>query len=258
MNWIRPLQAVAILAGLWLALAALRTMLAPALVPPVSAATVGTVVPIGGQAADIALDEPRGVLYIANFTANRIDVMSLSDNTIHTSYNVAGQPGSISLSPDGSYLVVAHYGNFEAPVSPRNALTVMNLNANNATQTFALGDPPLGVAFGIDNRALIVTSTNFIIFDPVNGQTTVIDTIANVTAHTLPVAPANYPPQIIAASLNSSADGFHIYGLTDSIRFHYNLLTHTIQSLSYPSTPPMGPRVVSVSRDGSYYASGWA
>ena len=35
------------------------------------AATFGTVVPIGGEAADIALDETRGVLYIANFTANR-------------------------------------------------------------------------------------------------------------------------------------------------------------------------------------------
>jgi DNA-binding beta-propeller fold protein YncE len=115
MNWTRPLQAVAIRAGLWLALAALGTMLAAALVTPVLAATFGTVVPIGGQAADIALDEPRGVLYIANFTANRIDVMSLSDNTIHTSYHVAGQPASLSLSPDGSYLVVAHFGNFAAP-----------------------------------------------------------------------------------------------------------------------------------------------
>src|SRR5579863_5144070 len=44
-------------------------------------ATFGTVVPIGGEAADIALDEARGVLYIANFTANRIDVMSLANNT---------------------------------------------------------------------------------------------------------------------------------------------------------------------------------
>jgi uncharacterized protein (TIGR03437 family) len=258
MNWTRPLQAVAIRLGLWLALAALGTMLVPVLITPVLAATFGTVVPIGGQAADIALDEPRGVLYIANFTANRVDVMSLADNTIHTSYNVAGQPASLSLSPDGNYLVIAHYGNFTAPNSPANALTVMNLNANNATQTFALGDPPLGVAFGIDNRALIVTTTNFIMFDPVNGQTTVLDSVANVTAKTLPVAPANFPPQIIAASLNTSADDFHVYGLTDTIRFHYNVLTHTVQSLGYTASPPMGPRVVSVARDGSYYTAGWA
>src|SRR5690349_4521732 len=43
-------------------------------------ATFGTPVSIGGQAADLALDEARGVLYIANFTANRIEVMSLADN----------------------------------------------------------------------------------------------------------------------------------------------------------------------------------
>ena len=41
-------------------------------------ATFGTVVPIdipvGGHVSDIVLDEPRGLLYIANFTARRIDV----------------------------------------------------------------------------------------------------------------------------------------------------------------------------------------
>src|SRR5437870_232492 len=39
------------------------------------AGVFGRVVPIGGQASDIALDEARGVLYIANFPANRIEVM---------------------------------------------------------------------------------------------------------------------------------------------------------------------------------------
>src|SRR5712671_4836499 len=236
MNWIRPLQAVVIRVGLWLALAALGTMLTPALVTPVLAATFGTVVPIGGQAADIALDEPRGVLYIANFTANRIDVMSLKDFTVHTSLNVAPNPGSLALSPDGNYLVIAHFGNYTAPSSPSNALTVISLNANNETQTFALGDPPLGVAFGYDGFALVVTTTNFILFDPANGQTRVVDTIAGVTATTLPVPPANFPPNIVAASLNVSADNFHVYGLTDTIQFHYNVLTHEISSLGYTSS----------------------
>ncbi len=39
--------------------------------------TLGRVVPIGGHASDLALDEARGVVYVANFTANRIDVISL-------------------------------------------------------------------------------------------------------------------------------------------------------------------------------------
>src|SRR5437899_844221 len=37
-----------------------------------SAATFGTIVPIRGHVSDIALDEGRGVVYAANFTANRI------------------------------------------------------------------------------------------------------------------------------------------------------------------------------------------
>jgi len=32
------------------------------------AATFGQVVAIGGQAADLALDEARGLIYVANFT----------------------------------------------------------------------------------------------------------------------------------------------------------------------------------------------
>jgi len=44
-----------------------------------SGGTFGQVVVIGGEAIDLALDESRGVLYIANFTANRIDVMSLAN-----------------------------------------------------------------------------------------------------------------------------------------------------------------------------------
>ena len=90
--------------------------------------TFGKVVAIGGHASDLALDEARGVLYVANFTANRIEVMSLADHSIQTSMNVAPQPGSIALSPDGRYLVVAHFGNFVAPNTPRNALNPLRPN----------------------------------------------------------------------------------------------------------------------------------
>jgi DNA-binding beta-propeller fold protein YncE len=77
--------------------------------------TFGTVVSIGGEAADLALDQTRGVLYIANFTAKRIDVMSLANHTIQTSINVGAQPSSIALSPDAHYLVATNFGNTAAP-----------------------------------------------------------------------------------------------------------------------------------------------
>src|SRR3954447_11269799 len=107
--------------------------LAFALLPLASAATgatFGAVVPIGGQAADLALDEGRGLLYIANFTANRIEVMSTRDNSIRSSINVAAQPGSIAISPNGRYLVVAHFGNWAPPLPAQNGLTIIDLNSN--------------------------------------------------------------------------------------------------------------------------------
>src|SRR5580704_411892 len=113
---------------------------------PCSAATFGTVVPVGGQASDEALDETRGLLYIANFTANRIDVMSTATNTIQTSINVAAQPGSLAISRDAQYLLVAHFNNSTPPVPGANLLTLIHL-PDNAQQTFVTVDPPLGVAF---------------------------------------------------------------------------------------------------------------
>ncbi|MGA2879474.1 MAG: hypothetical protein ABSG13_11025 [Bryobacteraceae bacterium] len=222
--------------------------------------TFGTVVSIGGEASDLALDPTRGVLYIANFTANRIDVMSLSSNTIQTSINVAAQPNSIALSPDGHYLVATNFGNAAAPGSPANALTVIDLT-NQGTQTFSLGNPPLGVAFGADGIALVVTTTDFLLFDPTTGATQELDTLSNVVANTLPVAPANFPADISAASVAASEDGLQIYGLggtTSTVTFRYDVNAKAI----FPggivtSTGILGPRVVSLNHDGSLVMAGW-
>src|SRR5580704_10532877 len=155
-----------------------KTVLAASLAVAAWGGTFGTVVSIGGEAADLALDESRGVLYIANFTANRIDVMSLATNRVQTSINVPAQPSSISLSPDNHWLLVAHYGNNTAPASQENLLTLIDLTASNAKQTFALGNPPLGVAFGLDDQALVVTTGEFILFNPALGTTQILKTIA--------------------------------------------------------------------------------
>ncbi len=220
--------------------------------------TLGRVVPIGGAAADLALDEARGYLYIANFTANRVEQMSLASNTIQTSINVPSQPSSLSLSPDGRYLLVAHYGNFAAPGSAANALTVIDLSSG-GKQTFALGNPPLGVAFGFDGRALVVTSQEFILFDPLTGTTQILDTVSGIQAKTLPANSAEpaFPPNIVAASIGVSGDGAKMYGLTDKFEFGFDVYQQHLSVIGYVSSPTQGPRVVSVNKDGSYYTSGW-
>ena len=221
-----------------------------------NAATFGTPVAIGGQGADIALDEPRGVLYIADFTANRIDVMTLSDLTIHKSINVNPQPGSLSLSPDGQYLVVVHFGNAAAPNPSNNALTVIHLE-DGARQTFGLAYPPLGVAFGNDGLALIATTTDFELFNPATGSLIEIETITALVAKTIPQPLGNFPPNIVAASMNVNANSSVIIGLTDTLQFGYSTATHQLNILGYTASPVLGPRTVSVAGDGSAYLAGW-
>lgn len=237
-----------------------KTVLAASLAAAAWGGTFGTVVSIGGEGADLALDETRGVLYIANFTANRIDVMSLATNTVQTSINVAAQPSSIALSPDDRYLVATNFGNAAAPGSPSNALTVIDLT-NQQTQTFSLGNPPLGVAFGADGIALVVTSTDFLLFDPTTGATQELDTLANVVANTLPVAPANFPADITAASVAASADGLVVYGMggtTSTVTFRYDVNAKAVfPGAIVTNSGVLGPRVVSLNHDGSLAMAGW-
>ncbi len=225
------------------------------------AGVFGTVVPIGGQSSDIALDATRGVLYIADFTGQQIDVMSLGTNSIQSSIPVAGQPGSIALSPDGRWLLAVNFGNYAPPQTPSNSLTIVDLTTQNV-QTFALGASPIGVAFGIDGKALIVTTTTFLLFDPVLETTQQIGTISGVAAQTLPVTPATVPSQITNASMAVSGDGLTIYGMGGSastFTFRYEVNGHTVWPGGIVlSSGTMEPRVVSANQDGTSFLAGWA
>jgi uncharacterized protein (TIGR03437 family) len=222
-----------------------------------AAATLGQVVSIGGAPADVALDEARGKLYVANFTANRIDVLSLATKTIQTSINVSSQPSSLSVSPDGHWLLVAHFGNRAAPASPSNGVTLIDLRNNNSKQPFALPHPPLGVAFGVDNKALIVTTTEFILFDPSLGTTALLGTIEGEVAKELPQPPQTFPGEITQASVGASADGYVIWGVGDQILFRYDVFSRNVTTTTYSFAPPLGPRVVAVSNNGNYAAMGY-
>ena len=227
---------------------------------PCMAATFGTVVPIGGHSSDIALDESRGLLYIANFTANRIEVMSTSDYTIHTSMNVAPQPGALSISPDSKFLLIAHYGNVTPPDPSKNAVTLINLN-DNTRQTFSTGDTPLALTFLADNLgyyALIVTSSGVIRFDPISGAMTVIATFADLGKQ-LPVATNTFPSQVILAQLATNSDQTVAYGIADDGNFQafiqYDARKGALYAIGVIAVPKPLPRI-SVSADGTWAVVG--
>ena len=238
---------------------------------PLHAAVFGNVVPLIGHAADIVLDEPRGVLYVANFTANRIEVMSTADNTVRTSINVANQPGGLALSPDGRYLLVTNYGGWTGvPPASANLVTLIDL-VSNGRQTFSTGAPPLSAAFvSIDNSrksglALISTTEGFYLFDPVTGSMESVGSVSSIAASSavsLPAPQATFPPQIVKAAMTTSADGKHIWGIADGgtgsqLVYLFDGTTSRMTAQVWVTSPSLLPRV-SASADGSYAMIGWA
>jgi len=238
---------------------------------PCSGATFGKVVAVGGQASDEALDETRGLLYIANFTANQIDVMSTATNTIQTSINVAAQPGSLALSRDAQYLLVAHFNNATPPAPSANLLTLIHL-PDNTQQTFVTGDPALGVAFFATvpqngsaqlsgpGMALVVTTAGFYTLNPANGVLSVVSTLTDL-ANTTPATVPMFPGQIIETALATSGDGTVIWGIGGAgtgtqVIYQYHGLTNSLYAEGYTSSPALLPRV-SVAKDGSYAMVGW-
>jgi DNA-binding beta-propeller fold protein YncE len=234
---------------------------------PGFAATFGTVVPITGHASDIALDEPRGLLYVANFTANRIEKISLADNSPRGSINVPNQPGGIALSLDGQFLVVTNYANWgnNTPPAGANLVTVIDL-VSNARTTFSTGDPALSAAFvsyGAEKagRALIATTSSFYLLHPSNGTLTLIDTYTNL-GKSLPVPQATFPGQVTQAAMTAAADTTHVWGIADAgtgtqLIYLFDANTGRMTSQVWTTTPPLLPRVT-VAADGSWAMIGWA
>ncbi len=272
------------------------SVLTLALCLPAAGATFGTVVVIGGHASDLALDQRRGLLYIANFAGRRIDVMSTSTNTLGTpiSMTTVGESGSIALSPDNRYLLVTNYadcstGTTLAPCSFLTSsstplLTIINLDANVRTvlpipqPTPATTPPriPLAVEFGQSNQAFLVTSSALFLVDPVAGSFQQLPAPpVTLSSLPLPVTFATFPPLITQASSTVSGDGQTILVLAqgtqsqaatpttpavagNQLLISYNIPSGNVGAGTIVSTPALGPRTVSTNFDGSNVLAAWS
>ena len=254
-------------------------------------ATFGTVIPVRGTPSDIALDERHGNLYIANFSASRVEVMNTTTRTLGVPLSVPYPPSAVAMSPDNRFLVVGEYQTnstappatpttgstttpASGPVTP-GAYTIFDFDANQRTDV-VLGNAVLAVAFGAANQALVVTTGGFLLLDPLSGRTQTLQ-VASLSSVSLPVPFATFPPNIIETSLGVSGDGKTIIVLallggassstttTTTPTANTNLLATlsyqaggtSLTTASYTSSPPLGPRVVSVNQDGSGVLTGW-
>jgi uncharacterized protein (TIGR03437 family) len=236
-------KAILICAALWAVLAC----------RPAAAATFGNVVPIGGSASDIALDESRGLLYIADFAGNRVDVMDIKSLAVQTSINVGPQPGAIAISPDYQYLLVTQYSNTAVANPTQNGVTLINLT-NNTQQTFTTGTSPLAAAFLADDTAMIITTGAVLIYNPATGALNSLGSWS-VIGQSLPVTAGTFPSQVTQAVLATSPDHKHIYGIANGSGFqafvHYQMNGPQLYAVGIVATPKPLPRI-SVAGDGSF------
>jgi len=219
-------------------------------------ATFGTVVPVTGEAADLALDEARGRLYILNSTESRVDIYSIAQRQITGSMPTGATPLAAAMSPDGKWLYVTSYG--------ASALEVFDLDQQAEVNRISLASAPEGVAVGRGGIVLISTTgaganNSLFVYDP--SQSGSLMPVASTLPP--PAAPQIAPPptNVYIASrsrLIPTADGSLIIGLlnpttTTRLVFVFEVAsTSVLRSRQVTSISS----VLSVSPDGSKFMAG--
>jgi uncharacterized protein (TIGR03437 family) len=248
------------------------------------AATFGTAVPVRGTVSDIALDESRSRLYIANFGAGRIEVMNTADPKfgLLTPMTVSNPPSVVALSPGNHYLVVGEYDAFNASTTATETGGVAIFNLDQGTrQELVLPYPVLSVAFGAGNQALVVTKGAFLLLDPATGRMQTLG-VTSLGGAPLPVPVAvctanvfSFPGNVVEAATGISGDQQTILILAEvgppptggtcgvaaqsdvAVLLRYQVGSSSVEQFTWSSTPPLGPRAVSVNKDASRFVGGW-
>jgi uncharacterized protein (TIGR03437 family) len=117
---------------------------------------------------------------------------------------------------------------------------------------------PLAVAFGADGKALLATKLDLSLLDPETGIVELLDTMQSLASKTLPQPGGSAPPDVTETALGVSGDRQRIYGSTEAFGLIYDVASKTVNSFPTKGGFPFGPRAVSVSKDGSYFAFGWS
>ncbi len=222
------------------------------------AGTFGQIIALPGHINDVEVDEVRQLVYAGNFSAGRVEVISMTTNQRISSFPTTPQPSAMSgmaMSLDARYLVAINVP-VTSGVSQLASITAINLNDSTDRRHFPLADTPLAVTFITGGDALIVTTRRMLLFDPADGSTRVLIDLENPPPDViLPVSLPTFPREVVTASVATSADGKWVYGLTDEFMFAYQVFQPT-GLLSFRLTdglvsPPVFNEV-SVSGDGQY------
>ncbi len=225
-------------------------------------AKFGTQITLPGIINDVAVDEVRRLVYAANYTAGRVEVVSMDTQQRIGSFPTSPQPAAtsgIAISPNRQWLVATSQP-VTSGVPQQSSVTVVNLNDTSDRRHFAFTAQPIGVAFEYTNKAVIITETDLREFDPVDGSSKILFTFeSGVGTVGLPVSPPTLPREIVSANISASADGRWIFGVTPEFVFSYQVVKPVgLLRLRLTSTmvnPPIFNQV-SGSPDGSHFMAG--
>lgn len=179
-------------------------------------AKFGTRVLLPGHINEVAIDEMRRLVYAANYSAGRVEVVSMDTNLRIGSFPTSPQPAgtsSVAISPNGQWLVATSQP-VNSGVPQQSSVTIVNLNDTSDRRHIAFATHPLAVAFQYNNQAVIMTEDSLVEFNPVNGVSKLIYSFEEAAGPAvLPVPPPTLPREIVNAYLTASADGRWIFGM---------------------------------------------
>ncbi|HEY3835178.1 MAG TPA: hypothetical protein VGL72_01335, partial [Bryobacteraceae bacterium] len=222
------------------------------------AATFGQIINLGYTPSDVVLDESRGLLYLVNTNANRVDIVSTASNKVVKSILVGTTPLAAAMSMDNSTLYVTNSG--------VSTVSIIDLNFGAVNQTVALPAKPQGVAVGGDGRALVSTlstTQSLIILDKSQAAGQQLIPVQTPPTPSTPTqigsTSVTRPTLAWNSKLTATPDGQFIIGLTTpttttTYLFVYEVASGTIirsRSVTGQST------VLSVAPDGSRFMAGF-
>lgn len=188
---------------------------------------IGEVVQLPGQINEIFVDESRGLLYAANFTGGRVEVVSMSTLTRLSSFQTSPVPAGVSgmaVSADGRWMVVTNQP-VTVGVNQLSGIAIINLNDPSDRRHIPFDEEPVAVEFGLDNKALVVTKLGFHILDPTDGSSRKVFGLEEGGASNviLPVAPPQFTRELSTVNMHASADRRFIFGVAEEFVFSYEL-----------------------------------
>jgi uncharacterized protein (TIGR03437 family) len=111
---------------------------------------------------DMAMDNARKKVYIANSGMNRVEVLDTTTNTLLTPIKVGQLPRSLAMTPDGTTLYVGNSGG--------ESISIIDLDSQAVTGSVKFPAVPYNASFSLNTPSVLAASLNGVTFMMSSGS----------------------------------------------------------------------------------------